>query len=86
MIEGIGLSNDGSGRHVLVPNPEGQLATYALAYADAGVDPKDVDYIECHATGTPLGDATELGALERWYAGQEHRPRIGSVKGNVGTC
>ncbi|HST84822.1 MAG TPA: beta-ketoacyl synthase N-terminal-like domain-containing protein [Kineosporiaceae bacterium] len=84
VIEGIGLSNDGSGRHVLVPNPEGQLATYALAYADAGVDPEDVDYIECHATGTPLGDATELAALERWYAGRGHRPRLGSVKGNVG--
>jgi acyl transferase domain-containing protein len=43
-----------------------------------------VSYVECHATGTPLGDAVEVGALEGFFAKHSARPRVGSVKANVG--
>ncbi|WP_055494969.1 type I polyketide synthase [Streptomyces sp. TP-A0356] len=84
VIDGIGLSNDGSGRHLLVPQAGGQLASYELAYAEAGVDPSAIDYLECHATGTPLGDATEAESVAAFFGRHGKVPLIGSVKGNVG--
>ncbi|MER7699883.1 beta-ketoacyl synthase N-terminal-like domain-containing protein [Streptomyces sp. NPDC096095] len=84
VVDGIGLTNDGSGRHLLVPQGGGQLQSYEHAYADAGVDPATVDYLECHATGTPIGDATEADSVAEFFGGAGRVPLIGSVKGNIG--
>ncbi|MFC9115639.1 beta-ketoacyl synthase N-terminal-like domain-containing protein [Streptomyces sp. NPDC057092] len=84
VVDGIGLTNDGSGRHLLVPQGAGQLASYELAYRQAGVDPATVDYLECHATGTPIGDATEAGSVAEFFGAAGHVPLLGSVKGNIG--
>lgn len=84
VIEGVGLSNDGHGKHLLVPNPRGQRTTFERAYAATGLSPRDIDYIECHATGTPIGDLTELNSLEGFFGAQGARPLIGSVKSNFG--
>ena len=81
-IRGTGLSNDGAGKHLLVPNPKGQRLAYERAYAAAGVEPASVGYVECHATGTPIGDITELNGMEAFFGG--HAPLIGSVKSNFG--
>ncbi|MFC4030063.1 beta-ketoacyl synthase N-terminal-like domain-containing protein [Streptomyces polygonati] len=84
VVDGIGLSNDGAGRHLLLPNPEGQQRAYEHAYAQAGVAPSDIDYLECHATGTPAGDRTELDSVVRFFGAHGPVPPIGSVKGNIG--
>jgi acyl transferase domain-containing protein len=85
VIDAIGLSNDGTGRHVLSPNLSGQIEAYRRAYDDSGVHPSTVDYVECHATGTPLGDSTELRGLEEFFTENAGRvPPLGSVKANVG--
>ncbi|MGW1715360.1 beta-ketoacyl synthase N-terminal-like domain-containing protein [Streptomyces sp. NPDC002156] len=84
VIDGIGLSNDGAGRHLLVPNPTGQLGSYELAYAQAGFGPEQVDYLECHATGTPVGDGTEAESVAAWFGTRGTIPPLGSVKGNLG--
>ncbi|WP_105968937.1 beta-ketoacyl synthase N-terminal-like domain-containing protein [Streptomyces geranii] len=84
VIDGIGLSNDGAGRHLLVPNPTGQLSSYELAYAQAGFGPEQVDYLECHATGTPVGDGTEAESVAAWFGAGGTVPPLGSVKGNLG--
>ncbi|MFC6597330.1 beta-ketoacyl synthase N-terminal-like domain-containing protein [Kitasatospora paranensis] len=84
VIEGIGLSNDGGGRHLLVPNEAGQHRAYRLAYDAAGVSPADVDYLECHATGTPIGDSTEAGSVAGFFGPYGELPLLGSVKGNIG--
>ncbi|WP_327684504.1 beta-ketoacyl synthase N-terminal-like domain-containing protein [Streptomyces sp. NBC_00467] len=84
VVDGIGLTNDGSGRHLLVPQGGGQLQSYELAYAQAGVDPATVDYLECHATGTPIGDATEAESVAEFFGNAGRVPLIGSVKGNIG--
>lgn len=81
VVDGAGLGNDGAGRHLLVPNPGGQLDAYRLAYARSGVDPADIAYVECHATGTPVGDQTELDTVAEFF---DHAPLLGSVKANVG--
>src|SRR4051794_37345335 len=65
-IAGAGLSNDVDGG-LLAPSSEGQLRAMREAYEQAGWDPRDVDLIECHATGTPVGDAVEFASLrELW--------------------
>lgn len=83
VIEGIGWAADGNGRHLLAPNHMGQRRAYDDAYRAAGLEPAGVDYVECHATGTPLGDNTELDTLADLFGTSDH-PLIGSVKGNVG--
>ncbi|MEV1067408.1 beta-ketoacyl synthase N-terminal-like domain-containing protein [Streptomyces sp. NPDC050263] len=84
VVDGIGLSNDGAGRHLLVPNLAGQRSSYELAYAQAGFGPELVDYLECHATGTPIGDGTEAESVAAWFGARGEVPPLGSVKGNLG--
>ena len=84
VIPGVGLSNDGRGQFVLSPNPKGQKLAFERAYASSGVDPQSVDYIECHATGTPLGDKVELNSMEAFFGNSGTTPPIGSVKSNLG--
>ena len=83
-VLGTGLSNDGKGKHFLSPNPKGQLLAFERAYATAGIAPDSIDYVECHATGTPLGDRTELDSMETWFGKYSKTPLIGSVKSNLG--
>lgn len=83
-ICGNGLSNDGRGKHLLVPNPQGQILAFERAYAEANLTPRDIDYLECHATGTPLGDTTELSATDAFFGQHQAEPLVGAVKGNVG--
>ena len=71
----------------MAPDSEGQLRAMRAAYEQAGWAPDDVDLIECHATGTPRGDAVEVASLKAlwgeagWRAGQ---CVIGSIKANIG--
>ncbi|MCP4688084.1 MAG: PfaB family protein, partial [Desulfobacterales bacterium] len=84
VIGGIGLSNDGRGQSVLSPNAKGQAAAFERAYADAGIDPTSIQYVECHATGTPVGDKVELDSMDAFFGPYGAAPLVGSVKSNVG--
>ena len=81
-ISGIGLSNDGRGKFLLSPNPKGQILALERAYQNTEIQPQNVDYLECHATGTPLGDVTEINTIEQFFG--KNAPRIGSAKSNMG--
>ncbi|NEO69406.1 PfaB family protein [Moorena sp. SIO3H5] len=83
-ICGNGLSNDGRGKHLLSPNPRGQMLAYERAYTEAKISPKSIDYLECHATGTPLGDTTELGSVDTFFGPHQASMLVGSVKSNLG--
>ncbi len=83
VIRSIGLSNDGRGAGMLAPSAAGQERALRLAYQAAGLRPMDVSLIECHATGTPVGDATELRSTGTVYEGLRGVP-IGSIKSNLG--
>jgi acyl transferase domain-containing protein/3-hydroxymyristoyl/3-hydroxydecanoyl-(acyl carrier protein) dehydratase len=80
---GWGLSNDTAG-NLLAPAKEGQLRAMRAAYAMAGWQPDDVQLIECHATGTPVGDAVEFESLSELWNGSTGGAVIGSVKSTVG--
>ena len=83
VIRGIGLSNDGRGRGLLVPSQEGQERAMRLAYEMAELEPQDISLVECHATGTSRGDLTELMSMARIFVGMADVP-IGSLKSNLG--
>ncbi|MCP4576698.1 MAG: type I polyketide synthase [Deltaproteobacteria bacterium] len=85
VIRGIGLSNDMGGR-LLAPTSEGQLRAMGAAYEAAGWHPHDIDHIECHATGTPVGDAVEFESLKKLWEGDDTKQScvLGSVKSNIG--
>jgi len=83
VIRGIGLSNDGRSRGFLVPDAGGQERAMAAAYVQAGFGPEAVSLVECHATGTALGDATEIASMGRVFQGLDGVP-IGSLKSNLG--
>ncbi|MEB3220298.1 MAG: PfaB family protein [Nostocales cyanobacterium 94392] len=83
-IVGNGLSNDGRGKHLLSPNPKGQTLAFEKAYSEAQLNPKAIDYIECHATGTLLGDSTEFNSIETFFGKYGATPLSGSVKSNIG--
>ena len=83
-ICGNGLSNDGKGKHLLSPNSKGQVLAFERAYQEAQMSPKSIDYLECHATGTPLGDMTELNSIKTFFSQHQSNPLLGTVKANVG--
>ena len=86
VIRGIGLANDLDG-NLLSPSSEGQLRALRLAYLNAGWSPQSVQFIECHATGTPVGDAVEFESLAKLWEGFPWRPgqcALGAVKSNIG--
>ncbi|MFT4976256.1 MAG: 3-oxoacyl-(acyl-carrier-protein) synthase/3-hydroxymyristoyl, partial [Myxococcota bacterium] len=83
VICGVGLSNDGRGRNLLAPAEEGQERALRSAYAQADLDPRELTLLECHATGTPVGDATEVHSSARVFDGHPGLP-LGSLKSNLG--
>ncbi|HEV3143971.1 MAG TPA: beta-ketoacyl synthase N-terminal-like domain-containing protein [Gemmataceae bacterium] len=86
LLAGEGISNDVEG-NILAPASEGQLRAMKQAYRQAGWRPSDVDLIECHATGTPVGDSVELASLNALWSEESYSPGqcvLGSVKSSVG--
>ncbi|MEI8040185.1 MAG: beta-ketoacyl synthase N-terminal-like domain-containing protein [Verrucomicrobiota bacterium] len=85
-IRGIGLSTDLEG-NLLAPSSEGQVRAMRMAYTNAGWNPNQVDLIECHATGTPVGDAVEFDSLRELWSSSEWVPGqcvLGAAKSNFG--
>ena len=87
VIKGSAINNDGRGKvGYLAPSVDGQAAAIAEAQALADVEPADIGYIECHGTGTEIGDPIEFSALSQAFAAASERQYcgIGSVKTNIG--
>jgi 3-oxoacyl-[acyl-carrier-protein] synthase II len=86
-VVGYGLSSDA--KHVTEPDPTGENPARAMknAFADAGIDPGEVDYINAHGTSTPLGDAAETRVI-KLALGEENARKtpVSSTKGATGHC
>ncbi|EKD21287.1 uncharacterized protein L3040_000673 [Drepanopeziza brunnea f. sp. 'multigermtubi'] len=88
-VRGYGCSGDAY--HVTAPREDGVGALLAMkrALRNAGIRPKEVDYINAHATSTPLGDAAENAAIKTLMLGEEGVQRetdiaMSSTKGAIG--
>ncbi|MEU7895953.1 SDR family NAD(P)-dependent oxidoreductase [Nonomuraea sp. NPDC049152] len=84
VLRGGAVNQDGASNGLTAPNPAAQRAVLHEAYADAGLAPGEVQYVECHGTGTPLGDPIEAGSLAAARGREAGECLIGSVKGNIG--
>ena len=87
VIAGSAVNHDGRSNGMLAPNPDAQAEVLRKAYKNAGIDPRTVDYIEAHGTGTILGDPIEADALGRVVGrgrAADKPALLGAVKSNVG--
>jgi acyl transferase domain-containing protein/thioesterase domain-containing protein/NAD(P)-dependent dehydrogenase (short-subunit alcohol dehydrogenase family)/acyl carrier protein len=88
IVKGSAVNNDGNRKvGYLAPSVEGQAECVVEALEVAGLGARQISYIECHGTGTPVGDPIEMAALlqafsrsttDRAFCG------VGSVKSNIG--
>jgi len=87
LIRGSATNQDGRSNSLTAPNGPSQQAVISEALQMGGVNPHDVSYMECHGTGTSLGDPIEVGAISSVY-GKGRTPEkklvLGSVKASIG--
>lgn len=79
-IIGYGFSSNGG--HISQPNVDGPSRSIQMSLKDAGIAAGEVDYINAHATSTPVGDMYEAKALDQVFGAS--RPLISSTKGMTG--
>ncbi|XXF80814.1 beta-ketoacyl synthase N-terminal-like domain-containing protein [Myxococcaceae bacterium GXIMD 01537] len=86
VIRAVAGATDPKSASIWAPSPEGQVQAVRRAVEKAGVSPDDIQYLEAHGTGTPVGDPVELQTYQAVY-GQgrsEKRILLGSIKSNLG--
>ncbi|MBI0319118.1 type I polyketide synthase, partial [Streptomyces javensis] len=87
VLRGGAVNNDGGGDSLTTPSRTAQAEVLRRAYAAAGVAPDEVQYVELHGTGTPVGDPVEAAALAEAIGAARTKDRpllVGSAKTNVG--
>jgi len=94
VIRGSAENHGGMSTSLTAPNPKAQASLIVEAHQKANIDPRSIGYIECHGTGTSLGDPIEINGLKMAFE-QLHRSSgvampdtaycgLGSVKSNIG--
>ncbi|OTA83804.1 hypothetical protein M434DRAFT_400620 [Hypoxylon sp. CO27-5] len=84
VIRGIAANSDGKSQGMLVPKGEALESLMRKIYADAGLNPSETAFVECHGTGTSVGDPIETSAVGEVFG--TDGVYIGSVKPNIGHC
>jgi acyl transferase domain-containing protein/acyl carrier protein len=85
VIRGHGASANGRGNSMYAPDSSAQTQALHRAYADAGCTPASIQYVECHATSTPVGDAAELATLQNVFGDRaEGGLAVGALKAQIG--
>ncbi len=79
-ITGYGFSSNGD--HISVPNVDGPVRALKMCLKDAGLDVRDIDYINAHATSTPVGDMNEAKSIDQVFG--DAKPYISSTKSMTG--
>jgi 3-oxoacyl-[acyl-carrier-protein] synthase II len=84
-VAGYGLSSDA--KHITEPDPTGPVRAFDMALRDADVSKDDIDYINAHATSTPVGDASETKMLKLALGEENARSTpVSGTKGATGHC
>jgi 3-oxoacyl-[acyl-carrier-protein] synthase II len=84
-VSGYGLSSDAN--HITEPDPTGPVRALQMALGDAGVDAAEIDYVNAHATSTPIGDASETKMLKLALGEENARATpVSGTKGATGHC
>lgn len=83
VIRSVGSSSDGKGHSMMAPSASGQAIAIRRALGAAQVGREQIQLIECHATGTKVGDESEIAALSEVF-GDHTTLKVGSVKSQIG--
>ncbi|CDZ76614.1 Polyketide synthase PksN [Legionella massiliensis] len=85
VIKGSSVAHDGLSSGLTVPNGQAQQQLIRNALERSKIDATEIDYIECHGTGTSLGDPIEVNSIKKIFNNQRKQPLLlGSVKANIG--
>lgn len=79
-IAGYGFSSNGE--HISQPNAEGPARAMSMALKDAGITPRDIGYVNAHATSTPMGDGNEAKAIDSIFG--DCKTPVSSTKSMTG--
>ena len=84
--EVIGDGATGDAHHITAPHPEGEgaMRVMKITLEDAGIAPENVDYINVHGTSTPLGDVSEVKAIQKVFGDHAYNLNISSTKSMTG--
>ena len=84
-VAGYGLSSDA--KHITEPDPTGPVRAFEMALTEAGVGKDQIDYVNAHATSTPMGDASETKMLKLALGEENARATpVSGTKGATGHC
>ncbi|MEK4843377.1 beta-ketoacyl-ACP synthase II [Staphylococcus sp. FSL W8-0271] len=84
--EVVGYGSTGDAYHITAPAPEGEGGSRAMQAAidDAGIEAKDIQYLNAHGTSTPVGDLTEIQAIKNTFGEAAKNLKISSTKSMTG--
>ncbi len=82
LAEVIGYGFSSNGAHISQPSVEGPARSLSLCLEDAGISVEDIDYINAHATSTPIGDSSEARAIHQVFGAC--KPPVSSTKSMTG--
>jgi len=82
LAEVIGWGFSGNGDHISTPNVQGPAQSLEMCVKDAGIDVKDIDYVNAHATSTRIGDAREAQAIASVFG--DYKVPVTSTKSQTG--
>jgi 3-oxoacyl-[acyl-carrier-protein] synthase II len=84
-VAGYGLSSDA--KHITEPDPTGPVRAFEMALNEAGIGKDEIDYVNAHATSTPMGDASETKMLKLALGDANARNTpVSGTKGATGHC
>jgi len=84
-VAGYGLSSDA--KHITEPDPSGPVTAFTMALREASVGPDQIDYVNAHATSTPIGDISETKMLKLALGEENARATpVSGTKGATGHC
>ena len=85
--EVLGAAANSDGNHLPQPSQEGQRRVMTRLLGECGVKPDEVDYVNAHATSTPLGDLTELRSIKQVFGDHAYTLKVNAPKSMLGhTC
>jgi 3-oxoacyl-(acyl-carrier-protein) synthase len=82
--EVLAVESNNDGNHLSIPSVEGQAKVMTKAIKNAGITPQQIDYINAHATSTPIGDTTEIKSIKNVFGEHAYKLKINATKSMLG--